>query len=143
MDPLSITASIAALIGLTDVAIIGVRKLVGLKKVSLVLQQVNNELADLRLLVGKVENIYRQSSDSGLETGPDQEALSVAIRRAKEIMLDLEKIIAYDLLKLSGDNKLRISRTSWLRNENRIRERRDKVRVAKQDISEAMRVDEM
>ena len=143
MDPLSITASTAALVGLIEISVNGVRKLVGLKDASPALQQVNNELADLRLIVGKIEDAYRQLLDSGLETPPDQEALSVAINRAKEIILGLEKIIAYDMLKVSGDNSLRVSSTSWVRNESRIKETRDRLRAAKSDISMAMRVNEM
>lgn len=143
MDPLSITASIAALIGLIDTTIRGVRLLTRLKDIPLLLQQLNNELADLGLIVGEIQDTYHLLLESGLETMSHQQVVFVAIDRAKEIVHDLEIIIAYDLQRVSRDNTPRMSRRSWIQNKNRIKELRDRLQVAKDDISRAMTVDKM
>jgi hypothetical protein len=95
MDPLSITASTAALVALIDPVAKGVRKLARLKHAKPLLQQLNNELSDLQLVVAKVEDICRQAVMQNGDLASNQEVLSRAVDRAKDAILELDKVIEY------------------------------------------------
>ena len=143
MDPLSIIASTAALIGLIDQAVRGVRKLGRLKHVPSLLQQLNNELSDLRLVVGKVEDICRQALIQNSDLISDREVLSRMIDRAKNAILELEKVIEYGLPAPSEGTTVKIDRLFWIRKESEIRDSRDRLRDAKWGLSIAIGLDQM
>ncbi len=143
MDPLSIIASTAALLGLIDQVVRGVRKLARIKQTSLLLQQLNNELSDLRLIVGKVEDICRQASFRNSDFVFDQEALSRAIDRAKNAILELKKVIEYSLPAPSEKISGRIDRLFRIRKESEIRDGRDRLRDAKWNLSTTIQLGQM
>lgn len=132
MDPLSIAASTASLVGLIGPVANAVRKLEPL------LQQLNNDLSDLRLLVGKLDHICRQASIQNCDLASDQEVLSRAINRAKDAILELDMMIEYGLLAPSEGSTINIDRLFWIRKESEIRDKRDRLRDARCGLSLAM-----
>ena len=138
MDPLSITASTAALIGLIDPAAKGVRKLVRLNHAGTLLQQLNNELSELRLIAGKIEDCCRQPLIQNCDLASDQEVLLRAIDRAKDAILELEKVIEYGLLTPSKGTTMKVDRLFWILRESEIRDKRDRLRDARDGLSLAM-----
>ena len=59
MDPLSLTASIIAIIGVGGQAAKAVKKLASFKGAPDTLLALNNELSDLRLIVTAIEDVFR------------------------------------------------------------------------------------
>lgn len=143
MDALSIAASLAALIGVVDNVAKGCRKLLALKHAPQILQQLNDELSDFQFVIATVEDVCREQE--ALETGRcfSQELLSAAIHRAKDAILDLEKMEAYGLLKTPDHRNPKIDFKFWIRNESKLREMRERLRHAKVDILVAFNADDM
>ena len=143
MDPLSIAASTAALVGLVDQAVRGVQKLARLKHAAPLLQQLNNELSDLRIIVCKVEDICRQGMIQNPGLVSDREILSRAIDQAKNAILELEMVIEYGLLSRSEAPSVKIDTFFWMRKESELRDRRDRLRDAKRNLSIVIGLDQM
>lgn len=143
MDPLSVAASTVTLVGVMDPVIKGVRKLARLKHAEPVLQQLNNELSDFRLVVGKVEDKCRQALIENGDLASDQEVLSRAIDRAKDAILELEQVIVYGLLAPSDGTTIKIDRLFWIRKESEVREKRNRLRDARLGLSLAIGLEGM
>lgn len=143
MDPLSVAASLVALIGAVDSVAEKCRRLLALKHAPQVLQQLNNELSDFHLGIATVEDIIRQQEALQDEASFNQELLFVAILRAKDSILDLEKMVVYGLLKTPDQQNPKIDYKFWVRKEGKVREMRERVRHAKMDILVAFNVDDM
>lgn len=143
MEPLSVAASLATLVGATDTVVKGVRKLLALKNAPQSLQQLNIELTDFRLVIATVEDSYRQQESLLDAPSCNQELVAGVIHRAKDAVLALEEIIAYGLLKIPDHKNLKIDYTVWLRTERKVRELRKCLRQTKVDILVALEIDEM
>lgn len=128
---------------LTDQVAKGVRKLARIKHAKLLLQQLNNELSDLQLVVAKVEDICRQAVIQNGDLASNQEAISRAIDRAEDAVLELDKVIEYGLLAPSEGTTVKIDRLFWIRKESEIRHKRDRLRDAKWGLSLAIGLDGM
>ena len=143
MDPLSIIGSIASLSGLVGGAAKGVRKLLATKNAPQILQQLNNELSYLNLVVSKVEDVCRQHLSSEAEVVSTNEIISAAVTRAKEAILDLEKMVVYDLQKIWDGNNQKPDRISLMRNKENVKEMKERLRNAMVDLLLAVNVNEM
>lgn len=143
MDPLSIIASTITIVGLVDKVVRKVRKIARLKHVVSLLQQLDYELSDLRLVVRKVEDICWQALTQNSDSVSDQEILSKAIDRAKNAILELEKVIEYGLLAPAEGTTIKINRLFWIRKESEVRDSRDRLRDAKWGLSIAIGLDQM
>ncbi|KAL9115558.1 MAG: hypothetical protein Q9187_007287 [Circinaria calcarea] len=143
MDPLSISASTAALAGFIGPVAKGVRRLARLKHAKPLPQQLHNKLSDLQFVVGKLDDICRQALIKNCDLAPDREVLSRAIDRTKDAILELDKMIEYGLLAPSEGTTVKIDQLFWILKESEIRDKRDRLRDAKWDPSLAMGLDMM
>lgn len=143
MDPLSISASLATLLSFADTVSKGLGKFLALKHAPQVLQRLNDELSDFHFAIAAIEDVYRQQEALPNEQYSNQRFLSEAIRRAKEAILDLEKMVTYGLLKAPNRKDPKIDKTFWLRNEGKVREMRQLLQHTKTDILIALKLDEM
>ena len=100
MDPLSLTGSIIAILGMTGTVGKGLQKVRQLRKAPETLLQLNNEITDLYLLVRAVDDLYRQHDDS--TSVSQQEVVCAVLERTKSAVLELEMVIAYRLTKETG-----------------------------------------
>lgn len=114
------------------------RKLARYKHATLLLQQLNNELSDLRLIVGKIEDVCQQASNQSSGLVSDKEALSRAIDGGKKTILGLESLITYGLLMPSEGADSKIDRLFWIRKESELRDKVSELRNAKSNISLAI-----
>lgn len=142
-DPLSITASIAALLQLVDSVAKGVRKFARYKSASLFLQQLNNELSDLRLVIGRIDDVCLQASNEISASAFNRESLYRAIHGGKKTILGLERVISGGLLMPSDGADSKIDRLFWMRKESELRDMLNDLRFAKLSISLAIGVDIM
>ncbi|MCJ1310363.1 hypothetical protein MMC25_004027 [Agyrium rufum] len=143
MDPLSITASAAALTALVQSAAKGIRFLFRPNEASTILLQVNNELADLHLLIGKIEYLCYFISESHSYSLSNEGNIHTLLERAKAVMLELEQLIAYKLTKGSSGDTPDVNRIAWLKEEENFKQLLQRLRAVKQDIAFAISVNQM
>lgn len=134
MDPLSLTASIIAILGAGSTISRGLRRIQQLKDAPELLLQLNNEITDLYLLIRVVDQLYHghkyfRNQDSDAQ----QEAICAALTRAKRDVLELEKLIAYVLTR-ETDAGAEIDRLAWLRSQRKIIEMRNSLQRARGDL---------
>ena len=137
MDPLSLTASLLAILGAGGAIAKGLDKIRRLKNAPNVLLQLNNEVVDLHLLIRAVDGLYHQHSDS-FKTSQHQIIYSI-LSRAKEALLELEKLISYHWTK-ETDNGIEINRTAWIRAQKQIAETSSNIRNVRVNLNGAWMV---
>ena len=113
-DPLSIIASVITVIGAAE----GVSKMLSrlrrIKNAPNEILALINEVSDLTLILGDVERCF---TDEGRRPRLSQDhlrTLSTAINRARDKLLELDKLIQYRLVKPdSVPDNLKVSRYEW------------------------------
>ena len=109
-DPLSITASIIAVLGAAEGVSKTLAKIKSLRQAPNEILALINEISDLRIILGEVERyVIRDTNRISL---PEQlQTMSTLIDRAKEPLLELDQLIQYRLLKASSRSaELKVSR---------------------------------
>ena len=136
-DPLSITASIIAVLGAAE----GVTKMVGkLKSIQHApteLLALLNEIADLTLVLRHVQNFVRSQSARSPISNQDQfQHLSTLIDKAKEKVLRLDELIEYRLVKPdSTPQSIKILRLEWVKARRPLKDFQQSLRDIRQNIS--------
>ncbi|KAG8529152.1 uncharacterized protein KY384_005787 [Bacidia gigantensis] len=116
MDPLSVTASILAILGAGGKIGKGLKKVVHLKDAPDALLALNNEVADLKLVVADIDDHLRALEEVSDSAPP--KSVTSALEKVKSTTLELERYIAYDLTTVDGKTKdLRVDRSKWMRAE--------------------------
>ena len=137
MDPLSLTASLLAILGAGGAVAKGLDKIRRLKDTPSVLLQLNNEIADLHLLIHAVDEIFHEHTDS-IKSSQHQIIYSI-LCRAKEALLELEELISYRWTK-ETDQGLEINRTAWVRAQTKVTEMTGKIRNVRTNLNGAWTV---
>ena len=142
MDPISITASILAIVGAGGTIAKLLKKTLAARRLPDILLQLNNEVTDLQYIVQDVDDVLRLQArtireDQGLL--PSSASLSSALEHAKQTLLALESLIAYDLTTVdSRDGMIKINRISWLRVESKVKGLKDIIRTDRIRLSSAL-----
>lgn len=135
MDPLSITASIIAILGAGEAVTQGIRKLVLLRDAPGGILQLNNELSDLRLVIVVVQDVHKQYYES-LGTGlQDSAILYNALKNAQAAVQDLDALIQCGLAKATLHR--RTGWIAWMREGSKIQKINARLRSARMDITSA------
>ena len=134
MDPLSLTASLIAVLGAGGTIAKGLGRIRCLKKAPDVLLQLNNEVADLHLLIRAVHELHHGRTELLSASTIQEEVVCNSIERAKHAVLELEKLVEYVLTK-EAKGGTEIDGLAWTRALNRIKEVRNKVRTAREDLN--------
>lgn len=114
MDPLSVTAGIIAILGAGGVVGRRVKSLLALGTAPDELLILNNEISDLQHVLNDVQDLLRRQSDD--HSVPVPLALTKALQQARETVLAVEKLIAYDLTVIDSRSKVpRVDKSRWLR----------------------------
>ena len=132
MDPLSLTASIIAVLGLTGSVGKGFHKIREIRKAPEILLQLNNEVTDLYLLVHAIDDLYRQHNDSTRVS--QQEVVCAVLERTKSAVLELEEVIAYRLTK-ETKRGTEIDLIGWAGASNKINIIKDKIRNTRSNLN--------
>lgn len=136
MDPLSVTASILAVLGAGGEVGKACKKIIDLRDAPDALIALNNEVTDLHILVRDVDDILRQHSRIS-ETDALPSVIS-ALKRVKATLLRLESLIAYELTTPSGSNGRRLDRSVWLRAESKVQKLKDDIRADRVALAPAL-----
>ena len=130
MDPVSVTASVIAILGTGGVIAKGLGKIRRLKNAPTILLQLNNEVADLHLLVQAVDELCRHST---LSPPLQRDLVYNNLERTRNALLELEQLIEYTLSKETNSGS-QINRMGWIGSLHRIKEVKDTLRAARDDL---------
>ena len=113
-DPLSITASIIAVIGAAESIGKAFTQIRNIRNAPSEVLALINEVSDLRIILGDVERYFIRGNNGGQYSGQLQ-TMSRLVDRAKEYLLELDQLIQYRLLKPnSSAAQYKISRHEWV-----------------------------
>ena len=126
MDPLSITASIIAVIGAGGETAKVVRHLASMKGAPALLLALNNEIADLHLAVQAIQDILQKQSAA-------QRALDASVSASVANSLQLVNVKVMELEALHrrlqrqspGIAPYELNKTAWLRQQKRVKRLQD------------------
>ena len=126
MDPLSVAASILAIVGAGSQVAKQMKKVLELRNAPDDLLALNNEISEIHCTVQDVNNILEQCSQT---YNVPPASLTRALERTRATVLDVERIIAYDLTVVeSKDGTVRIDKTRWLREGRRVQALKERMR---------------
>ena len=132
MEPLSLTAGIIAVLGMTGNVGKGLYKLRQLRKAPEILLQLNNEITDLYLLIRAIDDLYREHN--GSTRVPQQEVVCAVFERTKSAVLELEKVIAYRLTK-ETNRGTDIDLVAWARASDKVNEMKESIRNVRSNLN--------
>ena len=120
MDPLSICASVLAILAAGGKVSNGLRRLVSLKDAPSTLLSLESDVTTVRDAVLNIENLLLQLPEEMKSNLPG--SLTNALNQAKGTILEVDQSVAYDLTVITGDGQQhRIDKSRWLQNDQRIR----------------------
>ncbi|KAL9579460.1 MAG: hypothetical protein Q9212_005094 [Teloschistes hypoglaucus] len=112
-EPIGIAASVVTLVKTSRIVANGISKLLALKHAPDVLLALNNEVIDLEYLIFDIQDLEQRYQ----ETLNDTIAPSFrrVLDRTREVLLNLQKLIAYRLTKYQiTHRRMAVDRSSWL-----------------------------
>ena len=131
-DPLSITASILAILGAGGEVGKGLKKLQALKRAPDILLDLNNEVADLHHIVQTANEILQQHTSIN---GSSSDRVCQSLERIKQTLSSYEKVISYDLTIIEGvGNHSRLDKSMWLQIEPKVKRLKSQVQTDKADL---------
>ncbi|KAJ4371530.1 hypothetical protein N0V83_004749 [Neocucurbitaria cava] len=138
MDPLSITASVLAIIGASEKTVKGLAKLRSFKHAVAEFSALINEVQDLRLVLANVAVQNHQ-----LEQNPDDGpvlALRSLLKRAEKQVQELEEYIQYDLSKPGIDEPggIRVKRRSWVLHQEKLATIQQGIKTSRLNLATAI-----
>ena len=147
MDPLSLTASIIAIIGVGGQAAKAVRKFASLKDAPDLLLAFNNEISDLHLIVLAIQDVFQRQQISGTpfpgyragEASVDA-SVTNSLRQAKETVFKLEQLYERLNTSASGSGNTTFDKVIWLREQKRIRKTMEEFRNIRLKLTAALGV---
>ena len=135
MDPLSLTASIIAIIGGGSTVGKGLKKILSTRHLPDILLQLNNEVTDLQYIVQDINDLLQQQAQKPL---PSYTSLISALKFSKQTLLALESLIAYEITTVDSHRQTRIDWISWLRVEPKIKRLKEDIRTDRVRLSSAL-----
>ena len=139
-DPLSITASVIAIIGAAEGVTKIFEKLRNIENAPSELLALFNEVADLTLVLRSVQNFIRSQNAHGPQISQDQlQHLSELVDKAKNKVLQLEEFMEYRLVKPDSTSKnIKVARQEWMKAKRTIKEFKQNLRDIRQNITTHM-----
>ena len=134
MDPVSLTASIIAVLGAGGTITKGLGKIRRLRHCPDVLSQLNNEVTDIHLLIESVDELARQWTYQPATSDRQRRWVCATLDRANSAVLELEKLIAYILTKETSTGT-EVDLLAWVRNLDRVKDAKDSIRKAREDLN--------
>ena len=111
-DPLSITASIIAVMGAAEGVSKGFSKIKDFRRAPDDFLALMNEISDLRIVLGDVERNTREAGRFSIPHEQTAHMLDLT-QRAKDRLLELDQLVQYRLVKPAAGG-MRISRREWI-----------------------------
>ena len=127
-DPLSITASIIAVVGAAEGVTKTLAKIRNIRNAPEELLALINEVSDLRIILAGIQS-YVQNTAASPELQDALQHLTVLINRAKDKLLQLDELVQYRLTKPeSVADQIKVSRREWARAKTTIDDFRQSLR---------------
>ena len=138
MDPLSITASILAIVGAAQQATKGVGKLRSLKHAKGDFSALLNELADLQTILTQVTALSHDLD--ARRTDGAVVGLNSLLKGALAQVLELDQIVQYNLSKSDLDDagRIRLDYKGWIINESKVLALQRKLLTTRSNIATAI-----
>ena len=130
MDPLSISASIVALIGAAKGVAVGIDKLASLRGAPAAVLQLNNEVSELRLVLDVAESLLRKHDETAPREDNKDNTLQLSVGRATERLTELESVVTNRLFSRMGV----FDRLGWLKEQDKIQRALADLRTARLNI---------
>ncbi|MCJ1356389.1 MAG: hypothetical protein MMC33_006384 [Icmadophila ericetorum] len=139
MDPLLVTASIVALLGTCGTILRTINKIVTLRKAPDVILALNNELADLQLILTEIKYLlgghHQRESSSRSNFRVTLVNMARKLQRARDKLDELQNFIEYDLTKVpTADGLINVDKMIWVRRQGKIQSLPDETRTTKVDL---------
>ncbi|MCJ1331150.1 hypothetical protein MMC10_007837, partial [Thelotrema lepadinum] len=139
MDPLSITTGVLTLLGACTTASATVSKLRRLKDAPDLVQALNNEISDLRLVLLDVSDHFRSAQNERLVVPNMDETIfelcSFALDQARVKVLEVDAVIQYQVTKPGRGAGLIVDKIAFLRNYNRLLQLQSDLRDTRHKIT--------
>ena len=146
MDPLSLTASVIAIIGIGAQAAKAISKLASMRGAPDVLLALNNEIVDLHLVVLAVQDAFQKQRTSGTSF-PDyrsdevyiNDSIISSLKEAKEKTLELDAL--YHCLRAStsrSDGFTSLNKVAFLLEQNKVRKMQEDLRCVRLKLGIAL-----
>ncbi|MCJ1248394.1 hypothetical protein MMC30_005611 [Trapelia coarctata] len=139
MDPLSVTASIVAIVGAGGSLASGLRKIYALKDAPDDLRQLYEELSEIRLLVSAIQEACRQRGNRVPVEDECDEFIYVTLKRSRDEVLGVEKLIAYDLTKVTSNGD-ELNKMAWMRARSQVQSAQARLRDTRSRLTGILNV---
>ena len=137
MDPLSISASVVALLGAGGTLAKLLRKGIGLKNAPDVLRALNDEVSELQSTANDVNDLLWTANRDSDDQPP--KSLVSTLNRVKSVLLQLESYIAYQLTVVTADGEgKRLDKSVYLRAGHRLQEFKDEILTSRIALASAL-----
>ena len=139
MDPLSLTASIIAVLGAGGSVVGGLEKLSSLREAPDMILALNNEISDFRLVVFELASYLRDQptrSSTNVHTFIDN--IPPILDRARDKLLELESLIEYKLILPRNDGSIRLNKTSWIWERQKVKRILEDIRSIRTNLVAVM-----
>ena len=114
MDPLTITASILALLSAGGKIAQGLKKIESIRHAPEVLVALNNEVSAIRLQIDAVRDVLSDVENNS--NSPSHQSTRNTLENLELTLLELESFIAYRFTIVAKDGKtLRVDKSAWWR----------------------------
>ena len=133
MDPLSVTASVLAIVGAAQQTVKGIAKLRAFQQAPAELSALLNEVADLQAVLTHIATLGEQLDHQG-SRGPVI-ALQSHIIRAKDQLLLLDQLIHYHLVRHTNAGEIRVARLAWARDQTKVHAMQSDLRSTRLNLS--------
>ena len=132
-DPLSITASVIAVVGAAEGVGKTLNKIRNFRDAPKELLALINDISDLRIVLGDLESHLTQNAPSIQEE--QSEHISTLLNRAKEQLLQLDELVHYRLTRSdSTPQQVKISRQEWAKATSTIKKYRKRLQNTRLNI---------
>ncbi|UKZ47295.1 hypothetical protein TrVGV298_001513 [Trichoderma virens] len=140
MDPLSITASVIAIVQLTAAVGSGFQRLMSLRGASDQLLQVMNEVTDLEALARDMQSILQERDEASSLDSATLATLPGLCQQVTALMQELKDIVQGCLKEeiTSTASSLKIKRIAWLRAADKMNTMQARIRAMRLRLSSAL-----
>ncbi|KAL8673685.1 MAG: hypothetical protein Q9168_001900 [Polycauliona sp. 1 TL-2023] len=136
-EAFALAASIIALVNTSRKTAQGIAKLAELRHAPDMFLALNNEVADLQCVIEDLQDLDQKHRDFLHEAITP--TYHRTIERTKEVLMSLDKLIAYRLTKRESRVDLpRVDRSTWLRSQRRIDRLLQDIRDCRMRLSNAI-----
>ena len=143
MDPLFVTASVIAIVGVSGQAAEAIRKLAAVRSAPDLVLALNNEITDLHLVISAIQDAFQRQRVTTLPTSVTGSGYHTSI--ASSLQQALDKVQELQALHVrlkpitpNASGVLKLSSVRWVRVQSRVRQMRDDLKTVRLQLVGAL-----